>query len=334
MDESRMIDELCGLLREVAAQRHLEETMHDLILVAADILDCKHVALLVVDPESEYLKVKSHIGLSHTFARSFKREAGVGTLAEILWTGRARAFATKAEQECECADMTLEAPLESVAAAPVVCGFRTLGLLHVGSEEPDHFPAERLRLVETFAALIALAMDKQALLDACDKLRRADELTGLLNHRAFFEELEEEAKRTTRTKLPFSVLLMDIDNTKEKCRTYGNEVMGMLIRHVGGVIGETLRSTDTTGRYGPDEFAAILPGTGAEGAREIAERVCEKVAETTDEKLSSTVSIGAISCAPGAMTIPALIEQLKVAVFKAQRAGRNRVVLVDRTGKQ
>ncbi len=93
-------------------------------------------------------------------------------------------------------------------------------------------------------------------------------------------------------------------------------------------------TTDTAARYGPDEFAAILPATGAEGALEIAERVREKVAETTDEKLSSTVSIGAISCATGAMTIPELIEQLKVAVFKAQRAGRNQVVLVDRTGKQ
>jgi len=331
MDEATVLEELRGLVLEVAAQRYVETTLHRLVRAASRLLDCKEVAVLVVDPESEYLVVKSQIGLSATFADNFRREVGTGTLGEVLWAGRTRVFADRDEQEREGADITLERPAVSASVAPLASGFKILGVLHASSDSAGHFTPERVQLLDALVGLAAIAMEKQALMENCQQLQRTDELTGLLNHGAFFERLQEEERRSRRTGLPLSILLMDVDNMKAKRGTYGTPGAHKLLKHIGKVITDIIRCTDCAARYGTDEFGVILPATDADGAGKISETIRSDIARTQDDELSSTVSIGAVSTAPGALGVREIVEQLKVAVFKAQRSGRNRVVLVDRT---
>ena len=108
------------------------------------------------------------------------------------------------------------------------------------------------------------------------------------------------------------------------------EVAGQ--RYVERTLHDLVRATDRAARHGPDEFAVILPEADSAGVARVAETIRLQVEATEDARLRSTVSIGAVSVSPEAFSADALVHDLKVALFSAQRRGRNRVFSVDRTG--
>ncbi len=106
-----------------------------------------------------------------------------------------------------------------------------------------------------------------------------DSLTGLLNHRAVQERLEQELKRAQRYAQQCSVVIMDLDGFKLFNDTYGHPVGDSMLRIIAAVLGEKVRGSDSVSRYGGDEFMAILPGTDAGGAAVFAERVRNALAD-------------------------------------------------------
>lgn len=98
-------------------------------------------------------------------------------------------------------------------------------------------------------------------------LSRTDSLTGLYNHRTFYERLDEELKRATRYQAPLSIVLIDLDDFKTVNDTKGHQFGDSLLIQCAGLLRHELRRTDIICRYGGDEFAIILPETGCEHAR-------------------------------------------------------------------
>jgi diguanylate cyclase (GGDEF)-like protein len=127
-----------------------------------------------------------------------------------------------------------------------------------------------------------------------------DSLTGLYNHRYFYEQLSHEVERSVRYGQPLTVLLMDMDNFKEINDIYGHLVGDKFLSLVGQVIGRQIRSSDIGARYGGDEFVVILPNTPANEARSTAEKLSAAVAMSAamsgDEQVRLGVSIGSATC--------------------------------------
>jgi diguanylate cyclase (GGDEF)-like protein len=100
-----------------------------------------------------------------------------------------------------------------------------------------------------------------------------DPLTGLLNRRAFEEHVERELARTRRSDEAFSLLLIDVDRFKDLNDRFGHAAGDDALTTLAGRLAGAVRGADIVARIGGDEFAVLLPGTGADGARETADRL-------------------------------------------------------------
>jgi diguanylate cyclase (GGDEF)-like protein len=157
-----------------------------------------------------------------------------------------------------------------------------------------------------------------------------DELTGLLNRRGVLERLAHELAQAERTAQPLSVIMADLDNFKAINDTYGHPVGDEVLKEVSARIKAQFRSYDDVGRYGGEEFVAVLPAcTGPDGVN-VAERVRRAVASaavsTSAGDVQVTLSAGVASVGSGGPTDEnTLIAAADAALYRAKVAGRNRV---------
>lgn len=158
-----------------------------------------------------------------------------------------------------------------------------------------------------------------------------DDLTGIYNHRFFIQQLNMEIERQKRYATPLSLLMIDIDYFKHYNDTNGHLAGDQALRAIALLIQHGVRQTDIIARYGGEEFSAILINTEKQGAKRIAERVRRNVADTRfpNERFQPngdlTVSIGVGTFSPSISTLTGLIRDADKALYRAKRAGRNRV---------
>jgi len=169
------------------------------------------------------------------------------------------------------------------------------------------------------------------------ELAFSDALTGLANKRAFTNALKREISRSKRSALPVSLMMMDVDHFRQFNEAYGHPVGDEVLRRVGSVIRDSVRESDFAARYGGEEFVVILPETDANAAMVVAERVRSSLeasrVNTEHGALGVTTSIGiATSTSEHTLKAAALISSADGALYKAKRAGRNRVHLSDKSG--
>jgi diguanylate cyclase (GGDEF)-like protein len=163
------------------------------------------------------------------------------------------------------------------------------------------------------------------------KLSITDGLTELFNHRHVHQLLHDEFERSLRMGEPVAVAMMDLDRFKQVNDTYGHPTGDVILYETAQIIKETAREIDMPGRYGGEEFIAILPGTEEESAAAFAERVRQAVESHVFRdgatEVRMTVSCGVASFPGERVDAPeALLKAADEALYQAKHGGRNQVI--------
>ena len=157
---------------------------------------------------------------------------------------------------------------------------------------------------------------------------QTDELTGLMNRRAFFEQAQLLFAQCRRDRQPLCALMLDMDHFKIINDTYGHQAGDQALRQIGGVISASFRQADVYGRLGGEEFAVLLPNTSLEAARMIAEQLIRAIAGMRFEPLHElTASLGVASTDGLEQDLHALLNNADKALFRAKALGRNQVAV-------
>jgi len=180
-----------------------------------------------------------------------------------------------------------------------------------------------------YAAAIRDVSDEKKTEEVLIKLASTDPLTGVFNRREFLQLADQEGHRSQRYGRPLSVMILDIDHFKKLNDTYGHAAGDKALQKFAQVCSNALRSIDIFGRWGGEEFVALLPETDVDGASVIAERLRRMVEESTvvynETNIKLTCSIGVGQYTSTETSVDAPLGRADQAVYEAKESGRNRV---------
>ncbi|MBH0239218.1 sensor domain-containing diguanylate cyclase [Methylobrevis sp. L22] len=223
-------------------------------------------------------------------------------------------------------------PLRFYAGAPLLArpglAIGSLCIMRREPGDPNDFDLEAL---VDFAGLATDEIELTRRNRELAHLSETDPLTSLLNRRGFEASFERARRRSRRTGLPLSLLLIDLDHFKALNDSVGHEAGDVALRRSAAILGGAVRRPDdVVARFGGEEFVLLLPETGAEGARFIAEGICTAFAAanlphpgTWSGRIS--VSIGIATCRGEDAMDEGLLARADEALYRAKRGGRDRV---------
>jgi two-component system cell cycle response regulator len=204
------------------------------------------------------------------------------------------------------------------------------GLVGLAGRAVAQVTPETRSFLVNVAGQVHIVVENARLVQRLKELSIRDGLTDLFNHRHTLERVTEEYSRVARYHEALSVLMIDLDHFKEVNDRYGHQAGDRVLRETAGVFKEGLRAVDLLGRYGGEEFLALLPHTGLAEAAGTAERLRRRlerhVFPVSEAGLKITASIGVASYpAVGIDSADSLVRAADDALYQAKQAGRNRV---------
>jgi two-component system cell cycle response regulator len=223
-----------------------------------------------------------------------------------------------------------EAALGAFACFPVVTHQAVAGILALAGGAVARLEPDTERFLGTVANLAHIVVENSRLFERVRNLSMRDSLTDLYNHRHSIDLVSNEVQRVGRYQENFSVLMFGVDHLKDINDQHGHPAGDTVLRELAQLIRETLRAVDAVGRYGGEEFIAVLPHTAYDEARLTAERVRLKVASRSfragPAPIPVTVSVGVATYPSAKVDSPnTLIREADLALYRAKQGGRNRV---------
>jgi diguanylate cyclase (GGDEF)-like protein len=220
---------------------------------------------------------------------------------------------------------------ESMIVVPLIARDQVKGCLNlyrIGDEA--NFTDAEFELAKRFGEAAALALDNAQIRAVLEHQALTDGLTGLYNHRYFQERLRSELSRATRSRDSVGLLMFDIDDFKRINEAHGHSVGDQALRHIAGILLETVRGSDLACRIGGEEFAVILPSCDAGDALGLASRLATRLrAFAFDPVRDITLSMGIAQGPEHAMIPGELVACADAALRTAKARGKNRIVLYD-----
>ena len=210
---------------------------------------------------------------------------------------------------------------------PLTAGIVEFGRLELSKA---HFEDEDREAAVLLAGQAVVALENARLHRIVERQALVDELTGLANRRQAERTLDAELTRAARFGTPVSVALVDLDGFKGVNDVYGHQAGDAVLRELASALIAGLRQFDVASRWGGEEFLLVLPGTDADGAARVAERLRAAIASRAvptagGAVLHVTASFG-VAAYPPAGDREELVAAADGALYEAKRAGKNRVV--------
>jgi diguanylate cyclase (GGDEF)-like protein len=256
---------------------------------------------------------------------SFEIADDAGVTGDALRTGEAQLVQDELTDPRVLTFNELPKHAGAMIVAPLRSGEGIQGELMIERLGTDaHFASEEFDLVKLFAAHVSIALRNAAAHRAVELRAETDQLTGLWNHGALTQQIERLVDQHGR----FSMLMVDLDFFKHYNDHLGHQAGNSMLKAVSEVLRDSCRESDLVFRFGGDEFAVLLPGTGLTGARTVADKIHSAISAMSDGR-SSPVDV---TCSVGIAVYPkdghdgsSVILAADRACYAAKRNGRDRI---------
>lgn len=325
--DPRTLHQFREILDSIASARECEYAFHLIVDRIERLFKCQTCAILVVDPDSEYLVIESSYNLSHTYQKSYRRRIATGAVGELLWTGNPVIVNDASADSDRAGQFRLEHEFQSCVAVQMSSDHRPLGYVYVDSMKKDEFTDNDVELLRFFADMASIAYSNARLHEQVSKLDTVDKESGMNKYSPFLSRLEEAVQKATHADEHFAVVIGDVDNFKEISNVHGHAMSGRLLKELGSLLRSEVRLEDSLARFGPDEFIILRASEGLEDGIRFAKELQQAIerASFVDDTIRTTVSMG-VACFPAnGRSIDDILLTAKKALFEAQKAGRNNV---------
>ena len=351
-ERNRQLSALIGASRAMTSTLDLDELLEVVCRQAALALDTGSSYIYEYDAEADAMVwlAEHQRDPSHAFEEPLGTVYPLEDLPQDLAAVRTRRpVEVRLDDpglDDEMRRQLLEWSEQSSLMVPLVVGDAVVGALEVSEAVyPRHFSEQEIALCVALGEQAAVAMHNAQLYrrlqeqkETIERQATMDGLTGLFNHRFFWERLRDEVARADRYGQPLSLLMLDLDDFKRVNDRYGHPVGDELLRTVGRALQTQVRQgVDCAARYGGEEFAVILPSTlsersggGLDGAVTTAERIRSAVADLRAPVVDAawpgiTVSIGVATLPVHAADAEELVTRADRALYAAKRLRKDRV---------
>jgi diguanylate cyclase (GGDEF)-like protein len=308
------------LLERGMAAADFHEAARSALETMGEVVDALFLAVAVAEPEAATI----HISLQEPL-----RLEDVDRLRELLFQSLEVPPGTPMDFHVSGVRGDTKVDLERTVWLPLSVR-DARGVLALMPRNPRQFAAVTCSLVDSLTGHLSLVLDNARLAQRLHELSTMDGLTRQLNHRAIYDRLTEELERAQRYNHPLSVILCDFDHFKEVNDSYGHLAGDAVLREGAALLRKCLRGTDLLGRYGGEEFLAVLPQVDLEAARLAAERLREELAEHVvslpvhgDVRITGSFGVAARGELSGRVTGDLLVSLADRRLYEAKAAGRN-----------
>lgn len=224
-------------------------------------------------------------------------------------------------------DGVLKTEFKSFLGIPFLSQDSCMGVLTIALRASGAIAAYQRQTLSIIANQVAVNITNAKFHHIMELMATTDGLTGLTNHRAFQEKADHAFERAQRYPEPISILLFDIDHFKKINDNYGHPVGDAVLKKIGKLLNETVRTVDVAARYGGEEFVALLVNTDFKGAAQMAERIRASIENSkfmlNGQRIPVTVSVGYAVSPEDAKEKSTLIEMADQALYAAKHGGRN-----------
>jgi diguanylate cyclase (GGDEF)-like protein len=216
-------------------------------------------------------------------------------------------------------------------AAPMAHKEKALGVITIGGTLLH--PKNEKGMLKMVADLGSIALSNAILFHQKEQMANSDGLTGICNKRFFLTKLADQLHQCEQGHGEFSLFIFDIDHFKNYNDTNGHLAGDEALKITGRLLRETLREDDVPARYGGEEFIVLLPNTPKKGAATVAEKIRAAIQQYEYPKEKNqplgdlTISGGVASYPYDGRSSAELISAADEALYRAKRAGRNKVIV-------
>ena len=327
---------LYNLSLKLSSNENLSKLYATVINYAADLTQTSAGSLAMFDEERGEMILVASKGFSKKFSqiRRWKIRRG-GLTTRIL--NQKDPFLIEDLKKYPKFDNPLfrTEKIQSLAAISLWNEGKIMGILYVDDFKPRVFSEKEISILSLISTIAATTIAKAKILETTRLLAITDELTGLFNHRHFLQQLGAELSRTKRYERALTLVMLDIDHFKKYNDTHGHLKGNDVLRSLGDIIKRNCRETDIPARYGGEEFTIIMPETGRQKGKILAERLRKAIEDYPFKEARKqptggiTVSVGVASFPENADSVHDLIEESDRALYRAKSEGRNRVCLAS-----
>lgn len=319
--EAREMALLYEVSRSFISTLDFSQLLTNILKRLVEVMGYLNMAVFLVDEEKQELRVCSYINYAEEVL-NLRFKIGVSGITGHVAATRQIYYAPDVARDPYYVPGVAAA--QSEVCLPLVYGDRLIGVLDVESPVRDGFSQDHINLLGNLSAQIAIALENARLFEETKRLSLTDPLTTLPNRRALELFLPSELRRAERYRRHVAVLMIDFDGFKQYNDQHGHQRGDAKLHEYCLVMKQAIRDVDFLGRYGGDEFVAVLPETDAAFALEVGERMRRAIA-AQDCTPRVTLSIGVANFPGDGRDEEELLRLADAACYEAKQLGGNRV---------